>query len=56
VELKTLNMMTIVEQGFENSDYSAEGVLLPDAPPGQLYNLSDIFLNRSICILNILKR
>jgi arylsulfatase A-like enzyme len=34
------NAMTFSELGFENSDYSAAGKIKPDAPPGQLYDLS----------------
>jgi arylsulfatase A-like enzyme len=34
------NMMTFSELGFVHSDYTSEGELQPDAPPGQLYDLS----------------
>jgi arylsulfatase A-like enzyme len=34
------SMMSFAELGFVNSDYTPDGKLKPDAPPGQLYDLS----------------
>jgi hypothetical protein len=34
------NMMSFAELKFVNSDYTPKGILKPDAPPGELYDLS----------------
>lgn len=35
------SLLSYAELGFTNSDYTPDGKLKPDAPPGQLYNLED---------------